>query len=232
MLTAWAMIAAQDKVNMSIAVLPMAADLGWTASQVGVVQSTFFYGYLLSQIPAGYFANRWSGRYVLPAGVGAWSLATAVVPLLAGTLPTLGAARAAVGFGEGVAPSAVNDLVARCMPASERARSVSTIFGGLHIGSVLGLLAGPPLLARFGWSSVFFGFGALGGLWLIGFEAVLRSPGADMGTIRRQLRPEEPAPGVARRSVPYRAFLRNRHVLALMGTHFVNNWCARLPASV
>lgn len=39
--------------------------------------------------------------------------ATAGVPLLAGTLPGLFLSRALVGLGEGVAPSAATDLVAR-----------------------------------------------------------------------------------------------------------------------
>ena len=53
----------------------------------GLVQSSFFYGYALTQIPGGYVTSRIGGRKVLPAGVSLWSAATAAVPLLAGTLP-------------------------------------------------------------------------------------------------------------------------------------------------
>eukprot|EP00892_Ulva_mutabilis_P001552 jgi/Ulvmu1/11398/UM075_0060.1 len=40
-----------DKVNMSVAILPMSQQFGWSASVAGLVQSSFFWGYMLSQVP-------------------------------------------------------------------------------------------------------------------------------------------------------------------------------------
>ena len=77
----------QDKVNISVAIIPMAQDFGWSPTISGLVQSSFFYGYALTQIPGGYVTSRIGGRKVLPAGVSLWSVATAAVPLLAGTIP-------------------------------------------------------------------------------------------------------------------------------------------------
>eukprot|EP00775_Hariotina_reticulata_P003301 gene3301-3577_t len=47
-----------DKVNMSVAVIPMAKDLGWTATERGLVSSSFFWGYSLTQVPAGYISTK------------------------------------------------------------------------------------------------------------------------------------------------------------------------------
>ena len=44
---------------MSVAVIPMAKELGWSASDRGLVSSAFFWGYSLTQIPAGYVSTRW-----------------------------------------------------------------------------------------------------------------------------------------------------------------------------
>lgn len=71
----------------------MAQDFGWSPTVAGLVQSSFFYGYALTQIPGGYVTSRIGGRAVLPAGVTLWSAATAAVPLLAGTIPGEGARR-------------------------------------------------------------------------------------------------------------------------------------------
>jgi dipeptide/tripeptide permease len=87
-------------------------------------------GYLLSQIPGGYASSILGGRRTLPAGVGLWSLATAGVPVFAATLPGLFLSRAVVGLGEGVAPSAATDIVARCIDSTERSRAISFIFAG------------------------------------------------------------------------------------------------------
>lgn len=135
-----------DKVNISVAIIPMGQEYGWNASTAGLIQSSFFFGYMLSQIPGGWLSSKIGGRWVFPAGVGLWSAATAGVPLLASTLPGLFTSRAAVGLGEGVAPAAATDIVARTIDKSERARATSFIFGGLHIGSLIGLLAAPPLI--------------------------------------------------------------------------------------
>jgi MFS transporter, ACS family, solute carrier family 17 (sodium-dependent inorganic phosphate cotransporter), other len=214
---------AQDKVNMSVAIIPMAKDFGWSPSVAGVVQSSFFYGYMACQIPSGFLSNRYSGRFVLPGGVATWSMFTAAVPLFATMVPTLCVSRAAVGLGEGVAPSAVNDIVVKAVPKRERARAMSTIFGGLHMGSIMGLLLAPPLIDRFGWASVFYVFGGLGVVWVAGFEAMLKAGESDMAAARDAMRSEQAATG-STTAVPYRAFLRNGPVRALMFTHFANNW--------
>ncbi|CAG9464006.1 unnamed protein product [Pedinophyceae sp. YPF-701] len=212
-----------DKVNISVAIIPMAKDLGWSPSVKGLVQSSFFWGYMVSQLPGGFLANKFGGRTVLPGGVFLWSAATAAVPLAAQSLPTLCLSRAAVGLGEAVAPSSAADLVARCIPANERARAMSFIFGGLHVGSITGLLVAPGLIESFGWESVFIVFGGLGLLWTAWWEAEMK---------RMLLAGEGPeaAPLSLPKSdsdtgaLPWRGFLRSRPLQALAFTHFCNNW--------
>lgn len=35
---------------MSIAILPMASEYNWNSTTVGLIQSSFFWGYLLTQV--------------------------------------------------------------------------------------------------------------------------------------------------------------------------------------
>lgn len=51
-----------DRVNMSIAVIPLAAQHGWTSTQMGLVQSSFFWGYLATQILGGLAADKYGGE--------------------------------------------------------------------------------------------------------------------------------------------------------------------------
>ena len=67
-----------------------------------------------------------------------------------------------MGLGEAMAPSSATDMVARVISQEERSRAMSFIFGGLHVGSLLGLFVAPPLIEHFGWPVVFYGFGILG----------------------------------------------------------------------
>lgn len=228
---------------MSVAIIPMAQDFGWSPSVSGLVQSAFFWGYIISQLPGGYLTSKHGGRKVMPAGVTMWSLATAAVPLLAGTVPGLCMSRAAVGLGEAVAPSAATDMVSRVVPPEQRSTAVSFVFGGLHMGSILGLLAAPYLITHFGWETVFVAFGAAGLAWVLWFEQLMAGiVAADPKAAAALLEDRLSAPAAAAEvsdshsgggghaagpisgTVPWRAFLRSRAVQALMYTHFCNNW--------
>ncbi|OMO61681.1 Major facilitator superfamily [Corchorus olitorius] len=110
-----------DKVNLSVAIIPMSHQFGWNSSVAGLVQSSFFWGYALSQLPGGWLAKIFGGRKVLAIGVLTWSLATALVPVLAGFMPGLLLSRILVGIGEGVSPSAATDLIARHVNSFGRA---------------------------------------------------------------------------------------------------------------
>lgn len=39
---------------MSVAIIPMAHDYGWSPTVSGLIQSSFFYGYALCQLPGIY----------------------------------------------------------------------------------------------------------------------------------------------------------------------------------
>ncbi|KAE8700183.1 putative anion transporter 6 [Hibiscus syriacus] len=132
-------------VNLSVAIIPMSHQFGWNSSVSGLVQSSIFWGYALSQSPGGWLSKLFGGRKVLKIGVLAWSLATAIVPVLAVFLFLLDSCLDYsclgfwyVGIGEGVSPSAATDLIARSIPLEEWSRAVSFVFGGLSVGSVTG----------------------------------------------------------------------------------------------
>lgn len=221
-----------DKVNLSIAIIPMSHQFGWNSSTAGLVQSSFFWGYALSQLPGGWLAKIFGGRNVLVVGVLIWSVATALVPFLAGYMPGLILTRILVGIGEGVSPSAATDLIARSIPLEERSRAVAFVFGGLSVGSVLGLLFAPPLIQSIGWESVFYIFGLLGIAWFIGFQFL------EEGETRLAAESFSPAQGNMTQSwqtslkemnsslkdVPWKAFFQSRAVWAMIYAHFCGSW--------
>lgn len=50
------------QVNMSVAIVPMSHQYSWNATTSGLVQSSFFWGYALSQMPGGWLAARLTGK--------------------------------------------------------------------------------------------------------------------------------------------------------------------------
>lgn len=47
-----------DRVNMSITILPMSEAFNWDMTTVGIIQSSFFWGYLLTQVAGGVWSDR------------------------------------------------------------------------------------------------------------------------------------------------------------------------------
>ena len=70
-----------DRVIISVAIIPMASDFGWSPEQMGRVLSSFFVGYLLTQVAGGWLAERYGGKIVLGFGVVFWSLFTMLTPI-------------------------------------------------------------------------------------------------------------------------------------------------------
>jgi len=217
-----------DRVNMSIAMISMAGEFGWDSAQQGIVQSSFFWGYLLTQVVGGLLADKIGGKKVLGFGVVWWSLATAITPIAAamGMGPLL-VARAAMGVGEGVAMPAMNSMLSRWVPGQERSRSLALVYSGMYTGSITGLAFSPALIESFGWPSVFYIFGSLGTVW---FAFWMLKAASNPSTDKVISKPEaayiaentaDPAPAD---KIPWGKLLRNKHVWAIVISHFCHNW--------
>src|ERR1700722_9090188 len=155
-----------DRVNISVAILAMHEHFGWSTATKGWVLSSFFVGYTLFQIPGGWLANRFGGKWVLGAAVLWWSLFTLLTPAAAfASLPLLIAARIAMGLGEGTMFPAAYGLFRHWIPTFERSRAVALLLSGVPLGTLFALTATGKLVTRYGWASVFYVFGGVGLLW-------------------------------------------------------------------
>ena len=59
-----------DRVIMSVAGVPLAALNGWGAKSIGLVQSSFLWGYMLTPLLGGVLADKYGGKAVLGGGQG------------------------------------------------------------------------------------------------------------------------------------------------------------------
>lgn len=213
-----------DKVNLSLAIIPMAREYNWPGSVSGLIQSSFFWGYMLSQIPGGYLCARFGGRRVLPYAVSLWTLAIGMIPFVGGTVSGLCLARASVGLAEAVTPSAITDMVARTVPKEERSRTMSFIFAGLSGGSIVGLFLAPFLIERFDWESVFLAFAIGSAFWIFGFERLMTTFRAKEPSISQKLMTKTSQGKQKQDQIPIRGILRSTPVRALAFTHFCGNY--------
>jgi MFS transporter, ACS family, solute carrier family 17 (sodium-dependent inorganic phosphate cotransporter), other len=217
-----------DRVNISIAIIPLARDKGYDAATRGLILSSFFWGYIWLQMLGGWLADRFGGKRILMAGVAMWSLATVLTPPAASiSFGVLLAARALLGAGEALNFPAVHSVAARWTPVTERARAISFHFSGVTFGTMIALLISPVIIIELGWPSVFYISGALGLVWLAAWQikaanAPEECPGvsADEMAIIAAGRPELPLAG----PIPWAAILREPAVWAIVIAHLCNNF--------
>lgn len=219
-----------DRVNLSIAILPMSEQFGWGEAQQGIIQSSFFWGYLLTQVAGGIWADRFGGKRVLALGVLWWSLATCLTPPAAShSFPVLLMSRALMGIGEGVAMPAMNNILSKWVPKSERSRALSFVYSGMFLGSAVGLLTTPVIIDHWGWPSVFYLFGLMGLLWYLVWNAFASSdpendPSASAYEVERITSDRYEEKPVYKEGIPWRRIFSSKAVWAIILSHFANNW--------
>jgi ACS family sodium-dependent inorganic phosphate cotransporter len=155
-----------DRTNITLAAVKMQKTYHYSTVQLGWVFSSFFFGYICTQLLGGWASKRYGGKIVLTTGVCIWSLATALTPLCASiSFPTLIACRVFMGLGEGVTVPCVEHLVAEWAPRSERTRFITFATSGQIVGTLLAYAFSP--LVEYRWEDVFYIFGAFGAIWVL-----------------------------------------------------------------
>ncbi|VFQ89353.1 unnamed protein product [Cuscuta campestris] len=220
-----------DRVVMSVAVVPLAAKYGWTNSFLGVVQSSFLWGYIFSSVIGGALVDKYGGKKAIAWGAALWSVATLLTPWAANhsTLSLL-AVRAFFGFAEGVALPSMNTLLSRWFPSDERATAVGISMGGFHLGNVVGLMLAPLAMSSMGISGPFVLFAALGLLWLnVWAFQVTNDPNQSKSISRAELRliqsGKSDSPALNKGSLPpIRLLLSKMPTWAIIFANVTNNW--------
>ena len=216
-----------DRVSISVAIIPLAAEKHYDAAAQGLILSAFFWGYLWPQLVGGWMADRFGGKRVLALGVAVWSAATFLTPAASASFAALLAARIVLGLGEGFNFPAIHSLAARWAPASERARAIALNFSGMFLGTVIAFLLSPTIIVAFGWRALFYISGALGGLWLWAWIAKAAdrpetSPGVSAAELAAIVA-GRPAASPAGR-LPWKLILREKAVWAIVLAHVCHNW--------
>ena len=233
-----------DRIAISIAIIPMAEDNGWSATVQGAVMSAFFLGYVTLQIPAGYLSDRFGGKWVLGLGVLFWSLFTLLTPASAGLgITVLLACRFLMGVAEAVTWPSIYSLYSRWVHPDRRASAVGLMNSGISGGSVIALICTPWLISVWSWQGAFYLYGLLGVLWFAVWAPLARSRPADKNDwaasdailATAEAGSSADQANVAAQTVyprlTVRGMLRSRAVWAIAIAHICINWSLYLVLS-
>lgn len=129
-------LAFADRSNIGVAAPQMARDLGYDSRIIGTLLSAFFWGYVLTQIPGGWIAQKMGPTRVVGIGMAVTGI-TACLTGLVDNLNLLLLVRAILGFAEGVVWPAFAILFINWFPGNERSRAVAAALYAMPISAVV-----------------------------------------------------------------------------------------------
>ncbi|XP_067632691.1 putative inorganic phosphate cotransporter [Eurosta solidaginis] len=240
------------RVNLSVAIVAMTDknatnpafdEYDWDESIKSYLLSSFFWGYVVTQVPGGYLAHHYGAKYTFFFGVLVCSCLAILTPFCAeiGDWPLVLALRASQGLSQGMIFPSTHTFLSKWAPADERARLVSYCYSGAQFGTVVMLsISGYIASSWLGWPSIFYISGIVGILWsIIWYFCSASSPSEHPSISLAELRYIESSDQARRSSdagrttsnthapahkVPWGKIFTSAPFLTLIFVHSSNNW--------
>ncbi|CAF1070841.1 unnamed protein product [Rotaria sordida] len=159
--------------NSSSQMISIEGKLDWSPKTQGYVLSSFFYGYLLTQIIGGNLAEQFGAKWIFGGSILGAGILTLLIPLAARIhAGVLIAIQILNGAFQGPAFPSIAALWGRWIPPFERsivppAASAGKEFGVAIITPLVSLLCASTFLG--GWPSAFYVTGLFACVWFIGW---------------------------------------------------------------
>ncbi|XP_075978185.1 putative inorganic phosphate cotransporter isoform X2 [Anticarsia gemmatalis] len=224
------------RVNMSMAIVAMTDKdsentFDWSMQTQSVILSSFFWGYVVLQIPAGEIAAKFGGSLLITVVVAGNAAISLLIPLAAyyGGWQSLCACRVFQGLTQGFLFPTMHNLIGKWVPLEEKSRLGTLIYAGSQLGTALQLLASGFIASYWGWPAIFYVNGALGAIWTCVYVVF----GADSPEKSRMISAEEKLyiqtslgqVGEQKKlQTPWKAIFTSLPFFALVIAHCGQNW--------
>lgn len=209
-----------DKAVLGIVSTFIMQDLNLSASEYGLIASSFFFFFFISGIVFGFLSNQFSTKWIIALLVFIWSV-TQLPIVFWPSFWVLLICRILLGIGEGPAyPVAIHALY-KWFPDQQRNRVTAIIAQGGPVG----IVCAAPLLAWFtesyGWKNTFLCLSLIGAIWLIFWWSISKEGPLDQYAITTT---DTSKPMV----VSYKKLILNRSILGVAFLSFAAYWILAL----
>ncbi|KAF2883330.1 hypothetical protein ILUMI_22832 [Ignelater luminosus] len=206
----------------------------WSGTIQGILLSSYFWGYLVAQLPGGRIAELVSAKWVMYFAVAINIACTLLSPLAAkvhyGALLVL---RIAEGIGGGVTFPAMHVMLAQWAPPTERSIMSSIAYAGTALGTVIFTLVTGVIAAKLGWEAIFYIEGAVSACWLILWPFLVADSPRKHKFISQDEQEyltnalsssREEHDSEKKPSVPWKSVIKSRPFFAILVAHTCSNW--------
>ena len=150
-----------DRSAIGLALPSISKDFTLAPTQMGVVISAFFIGYLIMQLPGGWMADKFGSKSVILIALTLWSIFTFMTGH-ASSLAGLLFLRFVFGLCEGPYAGACYRGIAEYFPRELRPAFATGVLSSNYIGSAIAPIIIVPLILWFGWRGMFQALGCIG----------------------------------------------------------------------
>ncbi|XP_065161518.1 sialin [Atheta coriaria] len=203
----------------------------WPGTMQGTMLSSYFWGYILAQIPGGRIAELFSAKWVMFFAVAINIACTVLTPLAAKLhFAAMLVMRICEGIGGGVTFPAMHVLLAHWSPPGERSVMISIVYAGTALGTVVSMISTGVLAGTLGWESVFYVMGSASGVWLVLWGLLIAdTPDKQVyidederlflvGSLGKETKNSK------KMKVPWKSVFTSAPFLAIFVAHTCNNW--------
>ncbi|GIY04569.1 vesicular glutamate transporter 1 [Caerostris darwini] len=135
-------------------------EFDWTPETIGIIDSSFFWGYLITQIPGGFLAAKYPANRVFGTAICVSAILNMLLPGAAKLHPVVVIlVRILQGLVEGVTYPACHGIWRHWAPPMERSRLATLAFCGSYAGAVVGMPLSGFLTDLAGWQACFYFYG-------------------------------------------------------------------------
>ncbi|MCM3587855.1 MFS transporter [Mesobacillus maritimus] len=136
-----------DRAVLSIAMPEIQKDLSLDPAIVGLILSSFFWGYALMQVPSGWLADRYRPDKVVYGAAISWGIVQTLTGFIMGA-KSLMFLRVLLGITEAPVMPGSSKLQSIWLSSKERGRGATIIDSGAPLGTAVG---GPIIIAFMAW---------------------------------------------------------------------------------
>lgn len=203
----------------------------WSLGVKSLVDASFFFGYLITQIPGGIIANKFPATRVFGFAVCSTSVLNLLLPgALRAHFSLVMLIRIMQGLVEGVSYPACHGIWRYWAPPLERSRLATIAFCGSYAGAVMGLFLSGLLTEKLGSQAPFYFYGVIGIFWgILWFTNIYEKPSlhpyiTDDEKIYIEGTLAEGSGSDSKIPIPWKRIFTSMPVYAIIVANFARSW--------
>ena len=139
----------------------------WLPTTQGLILGSFFYGYVVLQVPSGRIAEMVGGKWIVFVGIFGSGIINLLTPFMTHSIPLLTTSRVILGLIQGGVFPACFSLIVNWMPPDQRSLGFGLVNVGANLGTVFAAAVTGYISQNFGWPFSFFVIGGIATSWSI-----------------------------------------------------------------